>query len=179
MEEATVQTIDTSDGVFTIIAVGAGAGAAGERVLASGWNTDAEALLLRIHNRLRPSSVRPGETVAAEAVAAYYRGELDAPSSITVAQAGTELQMKGWQALRNISPEQRLDYAEFAERLGQPGAARVVASICAKNAAGLFVPCHRVMRKDGGLGGFAWGLDVKQSLMARESASSMLILPES
>ncbi|HWV48464.1 MAG TPA: MGMT family protein, partial [Microbacterium sp.] len=48
---------------------------------------------------------------------------------------------------------------------------RAAASICARNAPALFVPCHRVLRSDGSLGGFAWGLDVKQSLLAREAAA--------
>jgi O-6-methylguanine DNA methyltransferase len=57
-------------------------------------------------------------------------------------------------------------------RAGQPAAVRAAASICARNAPALFVPCHRVLRSDGSLGGFAWGLDVKRSLLAREAAAA-------
>jgi methylated-DNA-[protein]-cysteine S-methyltransferase len=63
-----------------------------------------------------------------------------------------------------------LSYAAFAGELGNPSAVRAAASICASNAPALFVPCHRVLRSDGSLGGFAWGVEVKRSLLAREAA---------
>jgi methylated-DNA-[protein]-cysteine S-methyltransferase len=59
----------------------------------------------------------------------------------------------------------------LAARLDNPRAVRAAASICARNTSALFVPCHRVLRTDGTLGGFAWGLDVKANLLARESAA--------
>jgi methylated-DNA-[protein]-cysteine S-methyltransferase len=70
-----------------------------------------------------------------------------------------------------LEPGRPLSYAEFAAALGQPSAVRAAASICARNAPALFVPCHRVLRSDGSLGGFAWGLDVKRSLLSREAAA--------
>ena len=75
----------------------------------------------------------------------------------------------GWDALRWIAPGRPLSYTELAVALGSPRAVRAAAAICARNAPALFVPCHRVCRSDGGLGGFAWGLEVKQALLARES----------
>ncbi|MFT4210561.1 MAG: MGMT family protein, partial [Microbacterium sp.] len=57
-------------------------------------------------------------------------------------------------------------------RLGNPRAVRAAAAVCARNAPALFVPCHRVLRTGGALGGFAWGLPVKQSLLEREAAAS-------
>ncbi|MFT4215264.1 MAG: MGMT family protein, partial [Microbacterium sp.] len=57
---------------------------------------------------------------------------------------------------------------EFAVALGRPGAVRAAASVCARNAPALFVPCHRVLRTGGGLGGFAWGVEVKRALLDRE-----------
>ena len=164
MTTATIQTIDTPDGAFTIVADDRG------RVLASGWTADPEAALARIGARLRPSMVVEGETDAASAVRAYYDGDLGAIDGIEVAQSGTEMQLAGWKALRAITPGAPLSYAGFAAALGQPSAVRAAASICARNAPALFVPCHRVLRSDGSLGGFAWGLDVKRSLLAREAA---------
>ncbi|WP_243077090.1 methylated-DNA--[protein]-cysteine S-methyltransferase [Microbacterium sp. SS28] len=164
MTTATIQTIDTPDGAFTILADERG------RVLASGWTADPEAALARIAPRLRPAAVVDGETDAAAAAVAYYAGDLDAIASVEVAQAGTELQLAGWRALRGIEPGEPLTYSQFAAALGQPSAVRAAASICARNAPALFVPCHRVLRSDGSLGGFAWGLDVKRSLLAREAA---------
>ena len=63
-------------------------------------------------------------------------------------------------------------YTELARRAGHPTAARAAASACARNAPALFVPCHRVVRNDGTLGGFRWGLDVKRWLLAFEAAGS-------
>lgn len=161
---ATLQSIDTPDGTFTIVADDRG------RVLASGWTADPEELLVRIHPRLRPETVRDGRTDAAAAALAYYGGDLDAIDDVEVAQRGTAMQLEGWAALRRIAPGGPLTYAEFAAALGQPTAVRAAASICARNAPALFVPCHRVLRSDGSLGGFAWGLEVKEHLLARESA---------
>jgi len=161
---ASIQTIDTADGAFTIVADDRG------RVLASGWTADPEAALARIHPRLRPDAVHQGQTDAAAAALAYYDGDLSAIDGVAVAQEGTAMQSAGWAALREIEPGHPLTYAEFAAALGQPSAVRAAASICARNAPALFVPCHRVLRSDGSLGGFAWGLDVKRGLLAREAA---------
>jgi methylated-DNA-[protein]-cysteine S-methyltransferase len=162
---ATIQTIDTPDGAFTIVADDRG------RVLASGWTADPDAALNRIHPRLRPDAVADGETDAAAAALAFYAGDLAAIDAVEVAQDGTAMQSAGWAALRRIAPGHPLSYAEFAAELGQPSAVRAAASICARNAPALFVPCHRVLRSDGSLGGFAWGLEVKRSLLAREAAA--------
>jgi methylated-DNA-[protein]-cysteine S-methyltransferase len=162
---ATIQTIDTPDGPFTIVADDRG------RVLASGWTPDADAALARIRPRLRPASVVEGETDAAAAALAYYAGDSTAIDGVEVVQDGTAMQSAGWAALRRVAPGHPLSYAEFAAALGQPSAVRAAASICARNAPALFVPCHRVLRGDGSLGGFAWGLDVKRSLLAREAAA--------
>ena len=95
----------------------------------------------------------------------------DAITTVAVRQHGTEMQRVGWEALRRITPGQPLSYTEFAIELGSPQAVRAAASVCARNAPALFVPCHRVLRSDGSLGGFAWGLDVKRSLLEREAAA--------
>ncbi|MBN9154873.1 MAG: methylated-DNA--[protein]-cysteine S-methyltransferase [Microbacterium sp.] len=160
---AIVQTIDTPDGAFTVVADDRG------RVLASGWTADVGVAVDRIHPRLRPSAVRDGETDAAAAARAYYGGDLSAIDDVAVAQQGTAMQLAGWAALRRIEPGRPLSYAEFAALLDQPSAVRAAASICARNAPALFVPCHRVLRTDGSLGGFAWGLEVKRSLLDREA----------
>ncbi|MBB2975650.1 methylated-DNA-[protein]-cysteine S-methyltransferase [Microbacterium endophyticum] len=160
---AIVQTLDTPDGPFTLIADSQG------RVLASGWSDDVAIVLGRIPLRVRPAQLTEGETDAAAAVRAYYDGDLLAIDTVPVAQHGTELQLRGWRALRSIPLGSPLTYTGFAAVLGEPRAVRAAASICARNAPALFVPCHRVLRTDGSLGGFAWGLDVKQALLSRES----------
>ncbi len=160
---AIVQTIPTPDGPFTLVADDAG------RVLASGWSDDVAAVVERIPLRARPTDVTPGATDAATAVRAYYDGDLTGVATVPVLQYGTALQHDGWRALREIEPGRPLTYTEFAAMLGRPSAVRAVASICARNAPALFVPCHRVLRGDGSMGGFAWGVEVKRSLLERES----------
>ena len=162
---AIIQTIETPDGAFTILADDE------QRVLASGWTAEQDDILARLAVRSRPVDVSKGQTDAAAAALAYYSGELTAIDDVRVAQFGTEMQRRGWAALRTIDPGEPLTYTDFAAALGQPSAVRAAASICARNAPALFVPCHRVLRTDGSLGGFAWGLDVKESLLAREAAA--------
>ncbi|MFS0893012.1 methylated-DNA--[protein]-cysteine S-methyltransferase [Microbacterium sp. 179-I 3D3 NHS] len=162
---ALIQTIDTPDGAFTILADDE------QRVLASGWSPDHETIMGRLPVATRPVSVREGETDAAAAALAYYAGDPTAIDGVAVKQTGTALQLTGWAALRAIDPGDPLTYTSFAARLGNPRAVRAAASICARNAPALFVPCHRVLRSDGTLGGFAWGLAVKQSLLTREAAA--------
>lgn len=161
---ARIQTIETPDGALTILADDA------QRVLASGWSDDHAAIIERVHPSLRPADIAEGTTDAADAARAYYRGDLSAIDAVAVRQHGTELQRAGWAALRRIVPGSPLTYSEFAIELGSPQAVRAAASICARNAPALFVPCHRVLRADGSLGGFAWGLPVKRRLLDREAA---------
>lgn len=169
MTTATIQTIDTPDGAFTILVDDE------QRVLASGWTTDVERILGRLRADARPTDVREGQTDAAAAALAYYSGDLAAIDDVAVSQHGTVMQHSGWEALRRIEPGHPLTYSEFAIQLGSPSAVRAAASICARNAPALFVPCHRVLRTGGALGGFAWGLDVKRSLLEREAGVPALV----
>jgi len=162
---ALIQTIETPDGAFTILVDER------QQVLSSGWTSDVEAILARLSAPRRPEALRDGETDAAAAALAYYAGDLSAIDAVAVKQSGTALQLAGWSALRGIAPGAPLTYTGFAAQLGNPQAVRAAASICARNAPALFVPCHRVLRTDGSLGGFAWGLDVKESLLAREAGA--------
>lgn len=159
---ALIDTIETPDGPFTIIA--------GERgVLATGWNTDDAGVLTRITPALRPTSLARGRTVASDAAEAYYAGDLPAIDEVAVVLGGTEWQQNGWAVLRKIVPGHPLTYAEYASEMGNPSAVRAAASVCARNPVALFVPCHRVLRSDGSLGGFAWGTDVKRGLLEHET----------
>lgn len=158
-----IQTIDTPDGPFTILVDER------QRVLSSGWTADPAAIFTRLAAAHRPDDIVDGETDAAAAALAYYGGDLSAIDAVAVKQTGTALQHAGWAALREIAPGDPLTYTTFAARLDNPRAVRAAASICARNAPALFVPCHRVLRSDGSLGGFAWGLEVKESLLTRES----------
>lgn len=160
---ATVQTLDTPDGPFTVLEDAEG------HVLASGWTDDSARLLARLAERHRPRRLTDGRVRSADAVEAFYAGEVEAAMRVPVRQHGTELFAEGWRQLRAIPAGTVLTYTELAAAMGRPDAVRAAASVCARNAPALFVPCHRVLRSDGSLGGFAWGLDVKRSLLERES----------
>ena len=84
---------------------------------------------------------------------------------------GTEFQRRVWQALRGIPPGVTVSYKEIAVRLGAPEAIRAVAQACAANAVAVAIPCHRVIRSDGSLSGYRWGVDRKRALLAREAAA--------
>ena len=81
---------------------------------------------------------------------------------------GTAFQRRVWDALMRIPAGHTLGYAELAGHLGLPRGARAVASACARNRVAVMVPCHRVVRGDGSLGGYRWGLPLKQQLLLRE-----------
>jgi AraC family transcriptional regulator of adaptative response/methylated-DNA-[protein]-cysteine methyltransferase len=89
---------------------------------------------------------------------------------VPLALVGTAFQKRVWDALMKIPRGQTRSYAELAASLGAPRAARAVASACAHNRVAVVVPCHRVIRGDGSLGGYRWGLDMKRGLLERESA---------
>jgi len=90
---------------------------------------------------------------------------LDLPLDIR----GTAFRRRVWQALREIPPGETVTYAELAARIGRPGSARAVAGACAANRIAVAIPCHRVIRGDGGLGGYRWGTERKRALLDRES----------
>jgi AraC family transcriptional regulator of adaptative response/methylated-DNA-[protein]-cysteine methyltransferase len=82
---------------------------------------------------------------------------------------GTEFQRGVWRALREISPGSTASYSDIANRIGAPNAAKEVAEACAANPLAVVVPCHRVIKKDGTLSGYRWGVERKRSLLAREA----------
>jgi AraC family transcriptional regulator of adaptative response/methylated-DNA-[protein]-cysteine methyltransferase len=82
----------------------------------------------------------------------------------------TAFQQRVWQELQNIPRGSTRSYADVAKRLGRPAAARAVARACATNPVAIVVPCHRVVREDGALGGYAWGADRKRALLDLEKA---------
>ena len=83
---------------------------------------------------------------------------------------GTAFQRRVWNALMRIPTGRTVAYAELARQLDTPRAARAVASACAHNRIAVMVPCHRVVRGDGSLGGYRWGLPLKERLLRREKA---------
>ncbi|MFN8499113.1 MAG: bifunctional DNA-binding transcriptional regulator/O6-methylguanine-DNA methyltransferase Ada [Anaerolineae bacterium] len=106
-----------------------------------------------------------------EVVAAFLRylagqtPSLDLPVDVQA----TAFQWRVWQALRAIPAGETRSYSDVAEAIGQPTAARAVARACATNPVALVVPCHRVVREDGGMGGYRWGVERKRALLEQEA----------
>ena len=82
---------------------------------------------------------------------------------------GTAFQQRVWQALLEIPVGGTASYSEVARRIGQPGSARAVARACASNMLAVVIPCHRVVRNDGGVSDYRWGVERKRALLQRES----------
>jgi AraC family transcriptional regulator of adaptative response/methylated-DNA-[protein]-cysteine methyltransferase len=93
-------------------------------------------------------------------------GEDDIPLDLR----GTAFQRRVWEVLRRIPRGSTRTYGEIAREIGRPGAARAVAGACAGNRIAVVVPCHRVVREDGRLGGYRWGVERKRAMLARESS---------
>lgn len=161
---ADVSTVTTAAGPFTAITDTDGA------VLAAGWTADPEDLRGVIHRALRPETLRARAELGTvtTAILAYHAGDLTAIDPIPVRQRSGEFLTHAWDVLRKIPAGEPVTYTEFAALAGNPDATRAAANACARNAAALFVPCHRVVRVGGALGGFRWGLDVKRWLLAHE-----------
>jgi methylated-DNA-[protein]-cysteine S-methyltransferase len=155
-------TVDTPIGPFTVVADD-------DVVLASGWTSTVDDLLLPPDTRPRPSADLGAIT---KAVLAYHDGDLDAVDAIAVRQVGGPFLTRAWDELRTVPAGSPVSYTELAARAGRPAAVRAAAQACARNAAALFVPCHRVIRTDGTLGGFRWGLPAKRWLLSHESGNS-------
>jgi methylated-DNA-[protein]-cysteine S-methyltransferase len=107
---------------------------------------------------------------AVAALRAYFtRGE-PFPDAIPLDPRGTPFRRKVWTELRKIPHGKTMSYSDVARRIGSPRASRAVGSACGINPIPLFIPCHRVVAANGGLGGFGGGLKMKESLIAIEAA---------
>ena len=110
-----------------------------------------------------------------EALIAQVVGFIEAPSlglDLPLDIRGTAFQQRVWQALQEIPVGQTVSYSDIARRIGSPKAARAVAEACAANNIAVGIPCHRVVRNDGSLSGYAWGVERKRTLLDRERSRS-------
>lgn len=108
---------------------------------------------------------------AFEQLIAQVVGFIEAPAMglhLPLDVQGTAFQERVWRALREIPPGTTVSYAEIAERIGSPKAVRAVAQACATNHIAVAIPCHRVVRRNGELAGYRWGVDRKRELLRRE-----------
>ena len=163
-------TIDSPTGPFTIVA-------SDEAVLASGWTDDVGRLLALIGDELRPAeppAPRRDLRPFANAARAYFDGDLTAIDDVPVAVSATPFHERAWEELRKIPPGAPETYGALAARCGSPSAVRAAGAACGRNPAALFVPCHRIVRTGGGLGGFGYGLPVKRWLLDHERGAGRL-----
>jgi AraC family transcriptional regulator of adaptative response/methylated-DNA-[protein]-cysteine methyltransferase len=99
-------------------------------------------------------------------------GLVEAPASgldLPLDVRGTAFQLRVWQALRAIPPGETASYTDIASRIGLPGSAKEVAEACAANSLAVAIPCHRVVRKNGALSGYRWGVNRKRALLKKEA----------
>ena len=109
-----------------------------------------------------------------EQLIAQVVGFIEAPAlglDLPLDLRGTAFQERVWQALRDIPAGSTASYAEIAQRIGAPKAMRAVAQACAANTLAVAIPCHRVVRSDGNLSGYRWGVERKRQLLERETLS--------
>jgi AraC family transcriptional regulator of adaptative response/methylated-DNA-[protein]-cysteine methyltransferase len=133
---------------------------------------DPDALVRDLQDRF-PRAELVGAEPAFEATVAQVVGFVEAPRiglDLPLDVRGTAFQQRVWEALRRIPPGQTVSYAELAERVGLAAGARAVAGACAANPVAVAIPCHRVVRNDGALSGYRWGVERKRALLERESS---------
>jgi AraC family transcriptional regulator of adaptative response/methylated-DNA-[protein]-cysteine methyltransferase len=122
-----------------------------------------------------PKATLIGADHAYEELVARVVGLIEAPGiglELPLDVRGTAFQKRVWQALRKIPVGETASYAQVARRMGAPKAVRAVAAACAANNLAVAIPCHRVVRSDGSLSGYAWGVERKRDLLTRELAGS-------
>src|SRR5436190_938080 len=117
----------------------------------------------------RPARLAPDSAGVQDALTAYFKGDIDALEATAVAPEGTLFKQLVWKELRRIRAGETISYGELAARVDAPGAARAVGTANATNPICLIIPCHRVIRTGGALGGYGFGLDRKRWLLGHES----------
>ena len=126
-----------------------------------------------LRSRMPSAKLEVGDEACAY-IAATIAAHVENPSvplDFTLDTRGTPFQLRVWKALRAIPAGMTISYSELARQVGTPEAVRAVASACGANPIALAVPCHRVVSKDGSLGGYRWGVERKRALLQREKRS--------
>lgn len=146
--------------------------AASERgVCAILMGDDPDALARDLQDRF-PRAQLMGSDKKFERVVAKVVGIVEAPAKgleLPLDVRGTAFQQRVWEALQKIPAGSTVTYSQIAKRIGAPKSVRAVASACAANALAVVIPCHRVVRNDGGLAGYRWGVERKRALLKREA----------
>lgn len=136
---------------------------------------DADKLVRDLQDRF-PKASLVGADREYEALVARVVGFVEAPEiglDLPLDVRGTAFQQRVWQALQEIPVGATVSYAEIAQRIGSPKSVRAVAGACAANNLAVAIPCHRVVRHDGSVSGYAWGVERKRALLGREAAQAL------
>ena len=134
---------------------------------------DPDALVRDLQNRFPKAKLVGGDSKIENWMAKVI-GFVEAPKiglDLPLDVRGTAFQQRVWQALTEIPPGRTVSYTEIANKLGSPKAVRAVAKACAANALAVAIPCHRVVRRDGDLSGYRWGVERKKALLNLEARS--------
>ncbi|HKY90638.1 MAG TPA: bifunctional DNA-binding transcriptional regulator/O6-methylguanine-DNA methyltransferase Ada [Nevskiaceae bacterium] len=134
---------------------------------------DPDVLVQDLQDRFRKAQLVGGDR-AFEQLVARVVALVEAPGSgadLPLDVRGTAFQQRVWRALQRIPAGSTASYADIARRIGMPTATRAVAQACGANALAVAIPCHRVVRNDGALSGYRWGVERKRTLLAREAAA--------
>jgi AraC family transcriptional regulator, regulatory protein of adaptative response / methylated-DNA-[protein]-cysteine methyltransferase len=142
-------------------------------VCAIEFGDDPDALVHALQDRFPKAQLVGGDHTFEQLVAKVV-GFVEAPVQgldLPLDIRGTAFQKRVWTAIRDIPAGATTSYAELARRIGRPSASRAVAQACASNTLAVAIPCHRVVRRDGGLSGYRWGVERKEALLMRETAA--------
>jgi len=137
------------------------------------FGDDTEALARELRGRFPEATLLPVD-VTEDSLLRKALALVESPDehlSLPLDLQGTPFQKRVWQALREIGPGYTTSYAGIAAQIGAPRAVRAVAQACAANPVAVAIPCHRVVRSDGGISGYRWGIERKRVLLAREAAA--------
>ncbi len=144
----------------------------GKGVCAVLLGDDRDVLLSDLNRRFRATDKQESTNRIAPLltqVADHIRQPGSNHPTIKLDPQGTPFQQQVWSALRQIPAGKTVSYQVLAERIGSPRAVRAVAGACAANPIAVLIPCHRVLRSDGGLSGYRWGVERKRALLEAES----------
>jgi methylated-DNA-[protein]-cysteine S-methyltransferase len=163
-----VTVLDTPAGPLSLLAHD-------DTLVGAGFTGDPASLTARLEPALREApltTARPQDLAwLVKPMRDYFDGDLTAPDGLPVRQPGGPGRQRLWELMRAVPPGSTVSYAELAARAGQPRAPRAAGAACAANLIAPVIPCHRVLRSDGSLGGYYYGLPCKRWLLDHEGAS--------
>ena len=129
-----------------------------------------EEVLARLSEEWQNARIAPDQEGTGRFIARIFAGASDVQAPLTLYLRGTNFQVKVWEALLSIPPGRLATYEDVARKIGDPAATRAVGSAVGRNPIAFIIPCHRVIRKNGELGGYHWGLGRKRLILAWEAS---------